>query len=99
MARSRTAAVTTTTVTRDAADILVSKLNEIEGISFVRDAWENKAPDNYGVVELAGAPTSLWADDVLLEQVFQMERRHDHARNDQRNGQLKACFKKLKHRA
>ena len=42
MARSRN--TTPTTVTRDAADILVDALNTIEGISFVRDAWENKAP-------------------------------------------------------
>ena len=71
MARSRNTPVTTT-VTVDAADLLVSKLNELEGIDFVRDAWENKAPDNYGVVELDGAPLSLWADDKLLEQVFQL---------------------------
>ena len=71
MARSRTTPVTTT-VTRDAADLLVGKLNEIEGIAFVRDAWENKAPDNYGVVELAGQSSALWADNRMLEQVFQL---------------------------
>ena len=61
------------TVTRDAADLLVAKLNEINGIPFVRDAWENKAPDNYGVVELDGQALSLWADNRMLEQVFQLK--------------------------
>ena len=62
----------TASVTRDAADLLVSALNELEGIAFVRDAWENKAPDNYGVVELSGQSTALWADNKMLEQVFQL---------------------------
>ena len=72
MARSRTVTPVTTTVTMDAADLLVSALNTIDGISWVRDAWENKAPDNYGVVELDGSPVSLWGDDKLLSQVFQL---------------------------
>ena len=73
MARNRTTPVTTTTsVTRDAADILVDRLNEIEGIAFVRDAWENKAPDNYGVVEMAEQADALWADDRMQEQTFRL---------------------------
>ena len=71
MARTKTLAATST-VTRDAADILTAKLNEIEGISFVRDAWVNKAPDDYGVVELTGQSMALWADDRMLEQVFRL---------------------------
>ena len=71
MARTRSDPVTTT-VTRDAADLLVSALNTLDGIAWVRDAWENKAPDNYGVVEIAGAPVNLWGDDKLLSQVFQL---------------------------
>lgn len=63
---------TPTTVTRNAADLLVAKLNEIEGLPFVRDAWENKAPANYGVVELDGQADALWADDRMLEQVFRL---------------------------
>lgn len=70
MARNRNQTVTTTTVTRDAVDILVSKLNEIEGISFVRDAWENEAPSDYGAVEMTGQNNSLWADDKMVEQTF-----------------------------
>ena len=68
MARSRNA--TPTTVTRDAADILVEQLNTIEGISFVRDAWENKAPDNYGVVTLTGQNNALYADNHMIAQTF-----------------------------
>ena len=64
---------TPTTVTKDAADLLVAKLNELEGLAFVRDAWENKAPDDYGVVELDGQASSLWADNRMLEQVFQLK--------------------------
>lgn len=71
MARNRNTPVTTT-VTRDAADILVGKLNEISGLSFVRDAWENKAPDNYGVVELTGQSNALWADNKMVAQSFQL---------------------------
>ena len=71
MARSRNTPVATT-VTMDAADLLVAALNTIDGITFVRDAWENKAPDNYGVVELSGQSGCMWADNRMLEQVFQL---------------------------
>lgn len=69
MAQNRT---TPETVTRDAADILVDALNTIDGISFVRDAWENKAPENYGVVELAAQSNAIWADNKMVDQVFQL---------------------------
>ena len=72
MARSRTLSSAPATVTRDAADILVDALNTIEGISFVRDAWENKAPDDYGVVEMTGQSNALWADDRMVEQTFSL---------------------------
>ena len=61
------------TVTYDAADLLVAKLNELTSVAWVRDAWENKAPDNYGVVEIDGAPSSIWADNALQIQVFQLK--------------------------
>ena len=73
MARTKAAASTApATVTRDAVDLLVEKLNEIEGIDFVRDAWEDKAPDNYGVVEMAEQAMAQWADDKMVEQAFSM---------------------------
>lgn len=73
MARTRSAPAAPVTVTHDAADLLVAKLNELTGITFVRDAWENKAPDNYGVVELDGQAGSLWADNRMLEQIFRLK--------------------------
>ena len=71
MARSRntTQAVN---VTRDAADILVEQLNTIDGIAFVRDAWENKAPDDYGVVEMTEQSNALYADNHMVAQEFQL---------------------------
>lgn len=60
------------TVTRDAVDLLVEKLNTIEGLAFVRDAWENKAPDDYGVVEMTTQSNALWADDRMVDQIFNL---------------------------
>lgn len=74
MARNRDATQQTAEpviVTHDAVDFLTSKLNEISGLAFRRDAWENKAPDNYGVVEMNGESSNLWADDCQVAQVFQ----------------------------
>lgn len=74
MARTRSlkTAARTETVTVDAIDELVAKLNEIEGIEFVRDAWLNKAPDNYGVVELQGEASQLWADNRLIDSIWRV---------------------------
>ena len=72
MARNRTTPIVSTTVTMDAADILVSKLNEISGISFVRDAWENKAPDDYGTVEMTEQSNALYADNHMVAQEFRL---------------------------
>lgn len=60
-----------TTVTVDAIDELTTKLSEI-GVEFVRDAWLNKAPDNYGVVELQGEARQLWADGHLLDSIYRV---------------------------
>ena len=72
MARTKKTLAATSTVTRDAADMLVERLNQIDGLAFVRDAWENKAPDNYGVVELDGDAASLWADDHQVGVIYQL---------------------------
>ncbi len=72
MARTTRSAATNTVTTVDAVDRLVAKLNEIEGIEFVRDAWVNKAPENYGVVELTGEPRQLWADGKLLDSIWRV---------------------------
>lgn len=70
MARTRTTR-SRTTVTVDAVDELTQKLSEI-GVEFVRDAWLNKAPDNYGVVELQGEARQLWADGHLLDSIYRV---------------------------
>lgn len=71
MARTRSTR-TTQTVTVDAVDELVAKLNTISGIEFVRDAWLNKAPENYGVVELQGEARQLWADGKLIDSIWRV---------------------------
>lgn len=58
------------TTERDAVDELIEKLNEIEGIEFARDAWENKAPECYGVAELGGEARQLWGDGHLLDSIW-----------------------------
>ena len=72
MARTRTTrtAAVTVTVTHDAVDDLIARLNEIEGIEFAKDAWVNKAPDVYGVVELTGEARQLWADGHLTDSIY-----------------------------
>ena len=51
-------------------DELVTALNGIDGIAFARDAWENVAPENYGVVELTGQTDAVWADGHMIEQSY-----------------------------
>ena len=53
-------------------DRIISRLNEIDGLAFERDAWENKAPDDYGVVELTGQADAVWADDELVQQAYSL---------------------------
>lgn len=53
-------------------DRLIDSLNAIENIEFVRDAWINDAPENYGVVELTGESESQYADGVMIEQAFRL---------------------------
>ena len=66
------AAAAPATVTVDAVDELVAKLNTIDGLVFVRDAWVNKAPDNYGVVETQGEVSQLWADGKLIDSIWRV---------------------------
>ena len=51
-------------------DDLLDALNTISGIEFVRDAWINDAPENYGVLELTGQSAAQWADGKRQEQAF-----------------------------
>ena len=71
MARTRsTPAVATATVTHDAIDDLITQLNTISGIEFAKDAWVNKAPEVYGVVELSAEALQLWADGHLTDSAW-----------------------------
>lgn len=70
MARTKAAPKTARTV--DAVDELVGQLNTVGGIEFVRDAWVNKAPENYGVVELNGEASQLWADGKLIDSIWRV---------------------------
>ena len=71
MARTRQTR-TAQTVTIDAVDELVNQLNTISGIEFARDAWRNKAPEDYGVVELQGEASQLWADGHLIDSIWRV---------------------------
>lgn len=74
MARNRNLttepATTPTQTTVDIIASLITALNTIDGLAFVEDAWVEKAPANYGVVELIGQNTSEYADGKLIEQGF-----------------------------
>lgn len=71
MARTRQTR-TSEPVTVSVIDQLITALNTLEGIEFVRDAWVNKAPDNYGVVEVPGEATQLWADGHLIDSIWRV---------------------------
>ena len=68
--RSLTTEQTPTPTTVDIIASLIAALNTIDGLAFVEDAWVEKAPANYGVVELIGQNTSEYADGKLIEQGF-----------------------------
>jgi len=75
MAKRKTALAATpavTTVTVDVADLITEKLNTLAGIEFARDAWENKAPDQYGVVTLNTEPIVQYADGHLIDEINQV---------------------------
>lgn len=69
MARTRSMR-TAETVNHDAIDDLIAKLNEIDGIEFAKDAWVNKAPEVYGVVELSSEAQQMWADGHLTDSAW-----------------------------
>ena len=71
MARTRTTrAADPVMVTVNAMDKIVEKLNTLDGIEFAKDAWVNKAPENYGVVRLSGEARQLWADGHLADSAW-----------------------------
>ena len=61
---------TQTVQTVDKIQEMIDALNTISGIEFTEDAWEEKAPDNYGVVELAGEAANDYADGIKIAQAY-----------------------------
>ena len=59
-----------TTQTVDKIKEMIDALNTISGIEFAEDAWDEKAPDNYGVVELNGEAANDYADGVKVAQAY-----------------------------
>ena len=59
--QTRTAA---TPVTVDRIAQLLTALNTIDGLDWVEDAWVEKAPANYGVLELTGESMGDYADGI-----------------------------------
>lgn len=55
---------------RTLLDQLKDLLAAATGIPFAVDAWKNKAPENYGVVELTGQENGEWADGRMIDQAF-----------------------------
>lgn len=49
---------------------MIDTLNTISGIEFTEDAWDQKAPNNYGVVELTGETANDYADGRKIGQAF-----------------------------
>ena len=54
-------------------DALAEALTAETGVQFRVDAWKNKAPANYGVVELTGQNNAEWADGHMIDQAFTVE--------------------------
>lgn len=54
-------------------DDLARLLTEETGVPFQVDAWKNKAPSNYGVVEMTGQNSAEWADGHMIDQAFTVE--------------------------
>jgi hypothetical protein len=53
-------------------DRLIDRLNEIEGIEFVRDAWINDESVTHGVVAMTGEASGCWADGRMVDQAFRL---------------------------
>ena len=68
MARRQTRTQTTTPEPVDRIEQLLNALNTIDGLTFVEDAWEEKAPQNYGVVEVTGEIGGDHADGRKVAQ-------------------------------
>lgn len=63
----------TTNEQEDRIQQIIDALNEIPGIEFAEDAWEEKAPNNYGVVELMGEAGNDYADGKRIAKGYLVE--------------------------
>ena len=59
-------------VTIDIVDLSTAKLDEMEGISVTRDAWENEAPEQYGVIEMDEEPMQISADGHVIDENYRL---------------------------
>lgn len=59
-------------VTIDIVDLITAKLDEMEGISITRDAWENEAPEQYGVIEMDEEPMQISADGHVIDENYRL---------------------------
>lgn len=59
-------------VTIDIVDLITAKLDEMEGISITRDAWENEAPEQYGVIEMDEEPIQQIADGHVIDETYRL---------------------------
>lgn len=59
----------------DAVDALIEALNaETQGeLTFERDALDIDRPEDWGAVEIVGAPYMDWADGHLIEQYYEID--------------------------
>lgn len=63
----------TTNEQEDRIQQIIDALNQIPGIEFAEDAWEEKAPNNYGVVELMGEAGNDYADGKRIAKGYMVE--------------------------
>ena len=67
---TRTTQETPTPTPVDKIETLLTALNTIDGLDFMEDAWVEKAPQNYGVVEVMGEIGGDHADGRRVAQVI-----------------------------
>ena len=70
MSETTTTTTPAASQTTDKIQRLIEELNTIPSIEFTEDAWDEKAPNDYGVVELTGEVTNDYADGKKIAQGF-----------------------------
>lgn len=70
MAKAKNTPLRNAPETMDIIDYLTEQMTTRTGIPFVRDAWVNAAPEQYGVVELGDVVSEQWADGKLIDCIW-----------------------------